>query len=255
MRHPGLRAARGAARRGARIGAIALAVAGAIAATGCGPKPIEPPPIPAPGPSSSEPFGSVWNRAMEAQARRRNALRTLMATGQVELRWHDDDGSHFEFCRGELFLRLPDDTALSLTKVGERFLWLGSDESQRWLFDMRNRDATLWLVDAGSFAADGSFVPPAAPHRESATLPIAHVSVIDLLGLMEFPPLEDLDSVSEDASDAPRVEFTGQGGPVRVVIDGATSLPRAVEVLGDDGSVLVRSAFEAYEPVEREGLP
>lgn len=221
---------------------------------GCEPKPVAPPPDVVP--VAGESFEATWDRVMAAQANRRRGLEKFVASGPVELRWTDSDGDHWENCRGEIFLRMPDETALSLTKVGERFLWLGSASGRRWLFDLRSRDATLWIVESGAgFDQEGGFVPPAAPRRGGAPLPISQLSLIDLLGLMEFPPFTDLDAVRDDTGLAPRVEFMGQGGPVRVTLDPATGLPRDVEVLADDGSVLVHSAFEAYESVERPGQP
>jgi hypothetical protein len=196
-------------------------------------------------------FETVWREAEAAQDLRLERMERVYASGQVELRWTDDDGSHFEFCRGELFVRLPAETALSLTKVGERFFWLGSDARRRWLFDLRTKSPVLWLVDLDAPV-------PAAARRsaagEQAPLPVRRVALVDLFGLTALPPAVELDAVFDGAPGTLVGEFFGEGGPVRVVLDVDSSLPRRVEALDDEGRAFLRCDLEEYEAVEREGL-
>ncbi|HMN96674.1 MAG TPA: hypothetical protein PKC43_09540 [Phycisphaerales bacterium] len=210
------------------------------------------------------PFSERWNEVVESQRARLDAMEQLYASGQVELRWRDRRGNHFEYCRGELFLRLPDETALSLTKVGERFLWVGSAAGSRWMFDLRDREPTLWIVETAAaeprrFPLDGpGGTGEPAQRADAGPLDLSRLSLIDVLGLLRFPEAADLDSVLEDGSGSGGgivVEFAGDGGPLRVTVDAITRLPTVIEVLDDEGRTQLRSELSRYEPADRPGKP
>lgn len=198
----------------------------------------------------AQPFAERWAEVTTAQARRLQALDQFYASGQIELRWRDEKGNHFEYGRGEFFFRAPDETALSLTKVGERFLWVGSAGGARWMFDLRERAPTLWLI-GGEGPIEGAVEVVAA---SSGPLDLRRLSLVDALGLFPLPAAEDLDAVLDDG-DPIVVEFEGDGGPLRVSVDAATRRPQRVEVLDDEGLVVLRSDLARFEPVDRPGRP
>jgi len=203
-------------------------------------------------------FAPTWVEVRAAQERRLDALLPFHAAGQIELRWTDRDGAHFEYCRGEVFVRAPSDAALSLTKVGERFLWLGESGNRRFLFDLRTKAPVLWLVGGLESRPPRPARTPdsgdSPDSRDSAPLVAQQASIFDLLGLMPFPPAEDLDAVLEGDARTLRVEFAGVGGPIRVTIDVPSLLPTRIEQLDAQGGLLLTSVFSEYESVDRDEM-
>jgi len=196
-------------------------------------------------PTIDTPFAPAWTLAASAQAQRLARLDKVYASGPVELLWVDEDGRHFETCRGELFVRLPSETALFLKKVGEPVLWLGSDARRRWLFDLRSKEVVLWLVDLDRPAVQGGALAP---------FPIRRVALVDLLGLVSLPPAEELDAVFDGAAGTLVGEFDGDGGAIRVTVDPASNLPVRVEALDEEGRAFLRGDLGSYDTVERPGL-
>ena len=229
-----------------RPAALSIVAALTMLALGCEPRPA----APKDRPVVQAPFAPAWDAAAEAQAARLAGIGQLFASGPVELSWVDEEGSHFETCRGELFVRLPSETALALKKVGEMVLWLGSDSRRRWLLDLRTKEVVLWLVDLDR---------PVPKAGMEAPFPIRRVSLVDLLGLMPLPPAEELDAIfdapsSREGSSLLVGEFYGEGGAVRVTIDTRTNLPVQVEALDDEGRPFLRSELASYESMERDGV-
>lgn len=220
--------------------ALLLLVASGLAAS-CQQRPVEP----RVRPEVALPFAPAWEAAGDAQTQRLARLGQIFASGPVELRWVDEGGRHFETCRGELFVRMPSETALFLKKVGEPVLWLGSDARRRWLFDMRTKEVVLWLVDLDTPAQQGGLQAP---------FPIRRVALIDLLGLVELPPAEDLDAVFDGPAGTLIGEFHGDGGEIRMTIDTATNLPIRVEALDDEGRPFLRGDLDSYDTVDRPHL-
>jgi hypothetical protein len=226
-----------------RRAAVALLMLGSLlGGTACASKSTKP----RERPTAEAAFAPAWERSVKAQEERLARLDRVYASGPVELLWVDEDGRHFETCRGELFVRLPSETALFLKKVGEPVLWLGSDARRRWLFDLRFKEVVLWLVDLDQ---------PAAEEGPQAPFPIRRVALVDLLGLVALPPAESLDAVFDAEPGTLVGEFNGDGGAIRVTVDTATNLPLRVEALDDEGQAFLRGDLGTYETVERPGLP
>lgn len=220
-------------------------------------------------PDSSGVHGPVEQAALPtpvaieaAQRARLEKLLPLHASGQVELRWVDEDGRHFEFCRGDLFVDLTlaaasDGTldatpatmladgpyaALDLRKVGERFMYVGCDPKQSWSFDLRSQPRRLRVQP------HGTPVDPAA---------IAGLSALDLVDLAGLGPwhMEPTATVRPDDNGKLVVIATGLGGPLLLTLDPYWLVPLRVELLGQPDGAALTSTLEEYRGIERAGLP
>ena len=79
-------------------------------------------------------------------------IREVYARGVIELWWTDDDGRHHEQGDADLWVAPPARTALHVSKLGHRFMWIGSDDDRVWLFDFRQDPTTLHVADRGELS-------------------------------------------------------------------------------------------------------
>jgi hypothetical protein len=197
---------------------------------------------------------------IEAQNRRVEALPRLYASGTITIRWIEDGRKRMEQGNVELWRDGQDRFALRIYKaaIGEEFLWLGGDAGRFWLFDLRQSDAVSLTVRPSARTAPGD---------ENAPIMMTPAAIIELMGLASLPPLRTRSAdgstrgktvVEHNAE--PRdvtLRALGRTGPLRMIFDRERQLPRHVELLGPDGSVLARSELplEQYESVEQDDMP
>ncbi len=174
-------------------------------------------------------------------------LSRVYARGNVEFRWTDDDGGHFQGGDLDLWIALPDRTAMSISKFGERILWLGSRGKRAWVFDFGGDETVLSCVCYEEFQAPG----------DAAGIFVMPQSLLGLCGLTRLPePSAEHPSVNLDPhSDALMVTVRRPNGTRRLFIDRDTLLPVGVEDLSADGAILVSSTINLarYAPVAVEG--
>ncbi|MHC4416026.1 MAG: hypothetical protein ACYS0G_12150 [Planctomycetota bacterium] len=175
-------------------------------------------------------------------------LYKVYARGVIELRWTDQEGKHFEQGDVDLWIALPDRTALNISKFGERLMWAGSRGGTSWIFDLRSDETVLYL---GS-GAPGSLAPGVGP------LPIDPDMLLTLCGLTRLPPSqpEGLPPVRYDAQyDAWMGTVEKPRGMTRLFLDRRTLLPVRVEALSPEGRILLHSrlALSRYEGVRISG--
>ncbi|MHC4430123.1 MAG: hypothetical protein ACYS0D_16225 [Planctomycetota bacterium] len=115
----------------------------------------------------------------EAHNARVDRVERVYADGAIELRWTDEDGEHFAPGQLDLWIEPPARTAISISKGGDRIMWLGSDGPTAWAFDFRG-DQKVVHVDQAT--ADGISGLPFDP---------AH-----LFGLCGLTPLPAIGSVA-----------------------------------------------------------
>jgi hypothetical protein len=199
---------------------------------------------PAPAPPASAPAEApALAELVREHNERVGRFQELYVSGQAELRWRDEKGSHFEHCRVEIYWRPPFRTGVNLTKVGERFLWLGSDETRWWAFDLASSPTTLTLGAHGDDEA-----------LEGAPLGIQPLALLDLMGLGRWEA-NGAGTVAWSAEEAGwTFDVVGEGGPVRVVIDAQTRLPKRTAALDAAGEPALVGELEDYETVETEGM-
>ncbi len=185
----------------------------------------------------------------EAHNARIDRLGTIYARGVIELRWSDDDGKHVEQGDLDLWIALPHQTALNISKFGERLMWLGSDDRQSWLFDFRGDETVLYRATGDQRSDD----------RADAQLPIDPAALLRLCGLVRLPP--------EEAQGPAPVGYNSHlnawvvmiplpGEVLRLHLDRATLLPVRVDALSPDGRVLLysRLRLDRYESVAMVGV-
>ncbi len=174
-------------------------------------------------------------------------LTTTYSRGVIEVRWRDDRGKHQH--QGDLdFYRSTDDrTALSITKVGERLLWLGSNEQEYWLFDLTDKtDRVLYR---------GRNDEPLTAEGSSAALQAFGIRPQDLLDLLALRMIDETAIADEPpAYDRKRKAYVLVAENMRLSVDRSTLLPVRVELLDATGKVVAESTHARYETVEMPGV-
>jgi hypothetical protein len=161
-------------------------------------------------------------------------LSQLWADGVVELRWHDESGKHVTQGDLEAWVVEDDHTALRVSKLGEVLLWLGSDQTTRWAFDLTKEPTTLQTHS--SEESKRSWVDP----RDLRCLlgiepiPIGNGEVILIEG-----------------------ETVTTSDRRRLTIDPATGVATVIELLDEDGAVWARATHQvrSIRQVDRPGVP
>jgi hypothetical protein len=226
-------------------------LAAVLLAGGCaGPTKPEPQPAPPEIELVGPPVPDAELMAIaRAQAFRIRALRTLESRGVVEFRWRERGSERFEQCDLRLFAVPPAKTAFRLSKLGEQYAWLGSDEESWWLFLLKERPSTVEI----------------RPWAESGPEGFAIVSprtVLLLAGLVAFP--ED-GSLRREPSASPETVVLehaladGDAGNaagetiVRWTISAPTRLPESVAIVDRHGRTILSSTLADYAAAPSAG--
>ena len=219
-------------------------------------------------PPTNEP-SPAYVDAVARQALRLRRLQFLESDGVAEIRWTDRKGNHFEQCDLTLYLMPPWKTALNISKLGERFAWIGSDETQWWFFQLHEKPTSVevhpWEEGWGDLPEAGrpgqglsgggmSIVSPRAilhlaglgvlPDPASVTVrEDAKAKTIIVEGrLQETPP--DADGVLPVKE--PRFRWT---------LDAESKLPTRIEILDESGATAAMSTLSEYVTAPIDGAP
>lgn len=185
-----------------------------------------------------------YQQIAERHNERVEGLSNLYSRGVIEIRWRDGDGRHFEQGNLDLWLELPRRTALRVEKLGNVFLWLGSDEERFWLFDMLGDETVLLTAHHDSAI------------RGTGLLTVRPLALLDLAGLSALPETEG--TIEYDGElDAWVVTAPGQGGMMRMYMHRTSLLPLRVESLDEAGDVAYTSEIRLtrYRTAARPGVP
>lgn len=190
-----------------------------------------------PGPGAGgEPETPAYEVLAAAHNDRVARLDRISARGVIELWWTDDDGRHFEQGEADLWVALPRRTALNISKVGHRIMWIGSDDEQTWLFDFRDGVTTLHVAPDGQAAPDGP-------------MPFEPTLLLELGGLTPLPAAggqvrydDEFDAWAVTAADR-----------LVLFLDQESLLPVRAELYDDEGRILLYSAMKRAR-YERVGL-
>lgn len=205
--------------------------------------------MPRPGAGGSELQVPSYETIATRHNDRLDRMTSVNAAGAIELRWTDDQGRHFESGRAEVWIVLPDRTAIDVQKFGERLMWMGSNGSNTWMIDFRGDETVLHLHDANSEN------PPEAADR----VPIEPVTLLKLLGLGRLPAEAETDSlpVTYDAGrEAWVVTVREADDLLRLFFDRESLLPIRVELLSPDHEILRHSTLflRRYDLVQMAGV-
>lgn len=184
---------------------------------------------------------------VRAQRERVQALGSFASRGSAELRWKDEQGSHFEQAQVELAWRdAGERMALRADKVGERIAWAGCDPTRWWIFEPKAEPSRL-TVGARGTAPDGSALPFAGPE-----------SVMELLAARAWPDAARMEPALPDGT---RWIVWTLGRPIggwtssRARVSKPGDLPLTVELLDGQGGVLASSELSRPMRVEIATLP
>ncbi|MSQ89989.1 MAG: hypothetical protein EXS01_01150 [Phycisphaerales bacterium] len=110
----------------ARAACVAIwVVALVLCAAGCPPQVVR-----VPQPPGAIPTAADFQRAQE---QRLLAIPTLALRGHAALQWTDGRGGHFDDGDFDFIARPPVELSLRLSKLGEKFLWVGGGGGQAWV--------------------------------------------------------------------------------------------------------------------------
>ena len=178
-------------------------------------------------------------------------FRGINAGGSIEMRWTDDDGDHFESCLAEVWIKLPDKTAMNIQKLGERLMWLGSSGDDAWVMTFSKEEKVLYVYGNDERREEDS------PTR----LPIEPSLLLKMLGLSKITIPENAKSKLVDF-DAKRdawilsIEEQHKQRSLRLYFDREKKLPIRIEYLSADGKIQMYSELllRRYDTVEMVGL-
>jgi hypothetical protein len=151
-------------------------------------------------------------------------LERLYAHGVIEIRWRDDKGKHYEQGDVDIWLRMPNEVALQVTKMGERLFWLGANSEASWFFDLRKEGQRFAEIRGPTAVAAGD---------SDAPLTVSMATLLELMGLAEIQPENSGDGpdvMYDEDTDAWVLTTEGSAGRIRVFFDVERDLPVRVEV-------------------------
>ena len=120
--------------------------------TACAPRAMDVPDATVPGAAATADVGAstttvptapTVDAIIASEQARVGALRVLHARGVAELRWTDEQGSHFEQGDADIRWCAGRGVAASISKFGDRHAWLGSDGTRWWRFELKTAPSRL----------------------------------------------------------------------------------------------------------------
>ena len=168
----------------------------------------------------------------------------LWTRAVVELRWTDEEGTHFEQGEGNLILQLPDRVAVSVGKLGHTLMWIGGDEQQYWFFDLRDRH----VLYMGRHDQADQLDPKSLP------VPIRPRDLPRLLGVIPIDPTKQPPDPQVEWYDG-KLLIEPPGTRTRLLLDPITAQPVRIDLMDTEGQSRVIGQLSAWEPMKIEGLP
>jgi hypothetical protein len=175
-------------------------------------------------------------------------LERLWARASVRLTAVDSAGERVdETADGNLQYILPSRVALAISKLGEVYLYVGSNEDRYWWID---RGARPYIARVGLHDAFGSQV------ARGERLPIAPLDLVELFGVTPLPAIGP-DSIASTfwSPDGKYIGVALQTPKRRtwLWLDALTAEPIRIEVASGAGRELVIATLGEYGPVRMRG--
>lgn len=206
------------------------------------------------GPQVDDDPPPAFTEVRERYNQRTGRIDQLFSRGVVEVRWYDEDGRrHFEQGDLHLYMRLPSELAISVSKVGETLFWIGGDAEQFWFFNLAppNGQPTTAIV--------GHHEEVSGATIEGVPVAVRPDQLVHLLGIAEMPqPAGDASAevTREDGADVLTLPADVDGDAWwRYELDPADHLPRRITLLDGDREPIVSSQLERYAYMQRENVP
>lgn len=185
---------------------------------------------------------------------RTGQIEQIFARGNIEVRWEDDRGRrNFEQGDAHLYLRLPSELALAISKLSNTMYWVGGDEERFWYFDLNPPSGEPRQAVVGHHA------DIARTGLEDVPMPVRPDQLVHLLGVAEMPAPVDAQPprvTREDGADVAIIAADAEGEAFwRYELDPDNHRPRRIVLLDGEGEELVASALSRYEPLQRHEVP
>jgi len=199
--------------------------------------------------SAPDPTLPSYEDVLAAHNERVERLRRIWARAVVSIDYITESGNRkYQQGDGHLQLVQPDRLALSVGKLGEVFLWIGSGPDLYWILE--TREAHRAFVGRHELAT---------PEKtEDLGLPVPPLDLIKLLGVAPLPAEPPAGTrIRRAAEDDMVVVDVPQDGAVwRYWLDPRTLRPRIIELFESEpaGEAEITAWLDRYEQVELRGV-
>ncbi|MEM1185822.1 MAG: hypothetical protein AAGI53_12585 [Planctomycetota bacterium] len=174
----------------------------------------------------------------EAWAKRTERLERLWARVTVVVDTVDEEGKPVkEQAEGHLQIEQPRGVSLTLGKLGENYLYLGSNDERYWWIDRVDSDRR--------YAVTGLHELITSRKAEALGVPVHPLELIEFMGIKPLP--EDAEFVPGAEPGTIEVVRSLATGSLTWVLDAVTATPNRVVVKAPDGSVSISARHEAYQ--------
>lgn len=223
---------------------LGLGLGSGMALVGCGAT------KPRLGPLDDQRADSVsYSEIVSAWNARSALLERVWARAAVSLAWKEENGrSRYEQGQGHLQMVQPGNLALSVYKLGEVLFWFGADSDRYWLIDRSDP----------AMARFGLHERLTIDRMQYLELPATPMDVAAMTGALPLPELPVhrapvLYRSDEVVKGSVRFELRQGWRTLRYFVDVQRMVPVRVELLDDDGQVVVIAEQEAYGGVDVVG--
>lgn len=215
---------------------LLLCVCIATGAAGCRGGVRKPHPVP----------GVTAAQIVEAHNARVRSLDRLWARTSVQVTSKNEKGRRLrDQGDGHLQIVQPSSVLLSLGKLGQTQLYLGSNDQIYWWIDLMDSNDKIALVGRHSLVTS-----------EKAGLlgvPVPPRDLIHLLGITTLPEQVAQQDITWDADARAGLETPTDSGSRRLWFDVSSMEPVAVELMDARGRVVLTARLERYAPVNVVG--
>ncbi|MCL4220523.1 MAG: hypothetical protein KJZ65_04050 [Phycisphaerales bacterium] len=219
-----------------RLLRLLLCVCIATGAVGCRGGVRKPHPVP----------GVTAAQIVEAHNARVRSLDRLWARTSVQVTSKNEKGRRLrDQGDGHLQIVQPSSVLLSLGKLGQTQLYLGSNDQIYWWIDLMDSNDKIALVGRHSLVTS-----------EKAGLlgvPVPPRDLIHLLGITTLPEQVAQQDITWDADARAGLETPTDSGSRRLWFDVSSMEPVAVELMDAHGRVVLTARLERYAPVNVVG--
>lgn len=172
---------------------------------------------------------------------------SFWARASIRVDGRDAEGGRLrEQAEGHLQIERPRRLALSIGKLSETHLYLGSSDDVYWWMDLIDKD--------DAFVVFGRHEHATPDKASQLGVPVHPLDLIDAIALSPLPP----ESPGSLAAWTPNgkelvVRAPGRWGARRMWLDPDTFEPRRVEIEDDQGKLLLAAELSRYEHVRKQG--
>ncbi len=198
---------------------------------------------------------AAFTPLLAAHTERVRKLEVFESRSSLELRYHANDGEHFDQCEADIFLAGADRGAVRITKVGHNLMWIGGNANRGWIFYLDSEPTRAVVYERLDDAATGS--ADSMENGEFALLTPKSVRV--LMGIAAIPHDAILMRIAGAAADAPwheriEVQWSVHARATVSMRLTAEGVPAQVCVRDLAGTVIATATLTEYVSVRAPNL-